>query len=303
MPLTRSLTQPGPVAARRIDSFDGPAKRIAFTLLPGLSLCEAIAGPLVAAGLRSAAVVLGPVRFNPFRYVIPAVSPTPDHAAYYSDTFMPDGTITIDRGTATYGSRDGQPFVHCHALWRDDAGGAQGGHILPADTVLAEPATAMAYGSQDIAMESAFDPETNFTLFAPSLPIPRQNPDATTRLVVARIRPNEDLVESIEAVCRLHRITRAVVRSGIGSLVGAAFEDGRHIAEIPTEILVLNGHVTEGADGRPRAAIEIALIDRGGAVHHGIPTRGRNPVLICCELFLEWTDQPPARSAEPDLVA
>jgi predicted DNA-binding protein with PD1-like motif len=39
----------------------------------------------------------------------------------------------------TLGERDGAPFFHCHALWTEAGGRAGGGHILPEETVVAEP--------------------------------------------------------------------------------------------------------------------------------------------------------------------
>ena len=42
-------------------------------------------------------------------------------------------------GAMTFGQRDGAPFFHCHALWTEADGRAGGGHILPEETLVAEP--------------------------------------------------------------------------------------------------------------------------------------------------------------------
>ena len=39
------------------------------------------------------------------------------------------------------------------------------------------------------------------------------------RLVVARLKPNEDIIDSAEALCKEHGIDLAVVRGGLGSLI------------------------------------------------------------------------------------
>lgn len=56
--LDRQVTQPGPAAAERIDSIASTAVPLSFTLEPGLTLREAIAAPLLAAGIVSASVRL-----------------------------------------------------------------------------------------------------------------------------------------------------------------------------------------------------------------------------------------------------
>ena len=160
----------------------------------------------------------------------------------------------------------------------------RGGHILPFDTFVAAPARAVAVGSGGIAMVSEFDAETNFTLFHPVLVEGPAVASAEGRGIIARIRPNEDLIESIETMCRRHDIRDGVIQSCIGSLIGFEFEDGQTLDANPTEILALNGRVVNG-----RAELTLALIDIKGRIYQGRPVRGRNPILICCELFIRAT--------------
>jgi len=285
----RRLEQPGPAAAERIDSFEGTGVVCTFTLQRGLTLREAIATPLQAAGIQSAAVVLGNVEFEPFQYVMPAFSNSPEHVAYYSDTFKPSGPMAIQMANATYGRRDGAPFLHCHALWLDAEGQQRGGHLVPTETVIAAPSMAQAWGLANVAMQAEPDPETNFTLFHPIAvePAAALRPDGGPRIVVARIRPNEDLVESIEAVAKRHGMRNAIVRGSLGSIVGAEFENGDRVDDIATEILVLDGRVSTDASGDASTRLDIALIDPHGDIHKGRLVRGRNAVLICFELVLE----------------
>ena len=44
----------------------------------------------------------------------------------------PAGVTRLSAGAMTLGRRDGAPFFHCHALWREADGTLSGGHILPA---------------------------------------------------------------------------------------------------------------------------------------------------------------------------
>jgi predicted DNA-binding protein with PD1-like motif len=285
------MRHPGPVDPNRIDSFEGASRTLDFALASGMSLVDAVAAPLAAAGLKGAGVTLRQVRFKPFRYVLPALSPDPAHVAYYSATHAPEDEIEVAYANLTYGRKDDGPFVHCHAMWRDRSGRMCGGHLLPLETFVSRPGSAAAFGTAQIEMLSKFDPETNFTLFRPvacgETPAGRA---AGSRCLLARLKPNVDLIEGIEDVCRRHNVSAARIRSGVGSIVGTEFEDGRMIHEHPTEILVLDGQIAPDRNGRPRADVTIAVADTKGALHEGKPMRGRNPVLICFELVLEPAD-------------
>ena len=284
----KALRHPGPVDPNRIDSFEGRSRSLHFTLTSGLSLLDAIAAPLEATGLKGAGVAFKNVRFKPFRYVLPAHSPDAEHVAYYSATHAPEEEIDIVYANLTYGRKDDGPFLHCHAMWRDQAGRMRGGHVLPFEAFVSAPGPAGAFGTDQVTMLSKFDPETNFTLFRPVAPAaaPARG-ESEPRCVLARLKPNVDLIEGIEETCRQHNIRKATVRSGVGSIIGAEFDDGRMIHERPTEILVLSGHIAPDRDRQPRADLSIAVIDMKGSIHEGKPVRGRNPVLICFELALE----------------
>ena len=290
MKLARHIVQPGPVSPERIDSLVGRSQPLEFDLVPGLSLRDAIAGPLAAAGLTGASLTFEGLRLEPFHYVRPALSKTPAHAAYYSDDFDEPGGAVLQVGNATFGRREGLPFMHCHAVWTDPDGVTRGGHVLPDRSIVASPTRVRAWGLSNVAMQSDPDPETGFTLFRPvAVDAANAAQLALPRALVARIRPNADLLESIEALCEQHAFDGAVVRASLGSIIGAEFEDGRVVESLATEILVLDGQVSRDASGRPRARVKIALADIKGEVTVGWLVRGRNPVLICFELLLEAT--------------
>ena len=290
VPPPRRLVQPGPALLPRVASLPGHARPLAFTLQPGLTLQEAVIRPLRDADIVSAAVELEGGALAPFAYVLPAPSPDATHAAWYSATHAPRGGARLERACALLGLRDGLPALHCHAVWTEAEDGARrAGHVLPERSIVAAPIAARAWGLSGLAFQAMTDAETNFTLFHPVARGPvALPPPAAVRIAALRIRPNEDVTKAIEAVCRRHGFARAVLRGGLGSLVGARFADGRAAVEDPaTELLVAAGVVAPDAAGEPRGEIAVALVDMRGRLHEGRLARGLNPVCITFEAVLE----------------
>ena len=286
---SRLLRHPGRPDPVRIESIEGAARTLAFDVAAGLNLRDAIVGPLKAAGIEGATVRIDGLRLQALHFVRPAPPQDDLHVAFYSDPHAIHEPVTLHTVCATVGRRDGAPFVHCHALWIGPDGVERGGHLHTHQVVVAEPAHAQAWGLANAIMQSEPDEETNFTLFRPvpvEVAASAAKPAGGRRSVLARIRPNVDLLEGIEQVCSRHGFAAATVRGSIGSIVGARFEDGRRVDDVATEILVLRGEVRPGPDGG-RTDMEIALIDPRGDVHKGRLARGENPVLICFELVLE----------------
>jgi predicted DNA-binding protein with PD1-like motif len=275
----RRLVQPGPVHPERIESFGGHSRRLEFSLQPGLSLNDALTRPLIGAGMRSAALVFQGGGLGPFSYVMPG-PPTDDaHVAYFSAPRSPAGETVVEIANATFGWRDGAPFVHCHGAWIEEGTHRRGGHMLPHETIIATATTVHAWALPDVAIEADPDPETNFTLFHP---VPVAADTDGDRAIVARIRPNEDITTAIEAIARRHHMHAAIVRGSLGSLIGARFDDGSRVEDHATEVLVRSGHVHDGT-----AVLDMLVVDMEGMVHEGRLVRGDNPVCITFELVLE----------------
>lgn len=272
----RTLVQPGPVHPRRIDSFATRLHPLRFALQPGLTLNEAVTGPLVAAGFRSATLSFRDAGLAPFRYVMPGPADGPAHVAYFSAPRAPSGEVRIDQANATFGLADGAPFLHCHAAWTEADGVRRGGHILPRDSMVARGAMVEAWGSTDVAIAAAADAETNFTLFQPA------GGAQGSGGVVARVKPNEDITLAVEAIARMHGLRDAAVRGSLGSLVGARFADGRVVEDHATEVLVRSGRVREGI-----ATLDLVVVDMRGQVHEGPLARGENAVCITFDLVLD----------------
>jgi predicted DNA-binding protein with PD1-like motif len=272
----RTLVQPGPVHPRRIESFAGVARPRTFIATAGLSLREALAAPLADAGFQSAVLRLADAEVEPFRFVMPDHAADGRHVAYFSAPRTPPGRSRITRANATFGFHEGKPFLHTHAAWIEADGRRRGGHILNDETILAAPVAVEAWGFAHLRIETAEDPETNFTL-----PRPSGTPAATANAVLARVRPNQDITEAVETIARSHAMTDATIVGSVGSLIGTRFADGRAVPDHATEVLITRGDVRGGV-----ARIELISVDMAGDVHEGRLARGDNPVCITFDLVL-----------------
>jgi len=111
------------------------------------------------------------------------------------------------------------------------------------------------------------------------------------RLVIARLKPNEDLIESAEALCTEHGIHLAVVRGGLGSLIdGQLSYLGRegmiqiHVEGPGVEILSISGEIVPG-----ESRLQAVIADADGKLYAGRLERGKNLTFITIELTLqEW---------------
>ena len=272
----RTLVQPGPEHPRRIDRFGGTAESLTYPLRAGVSLLDAATESLVHAGWRGGALTFSGGAFDPFRYVMPGPPDDASHVAYFSTPRAPAGTTRIEQANATFGWHDGKPYLHCHATWIEPGGVRRGGHVLPGESIVTEPAIVHAWGFSEIAIATALDPETNFTLFQPSGPSDDRAP-----AVLARVRPNKDIITAVERIADAHGFTNATIRGSLGSLIGAHFTNGTIVPGNATEVLVRSGRVTNG-----EATIDLLAVDGRGHVHEGRLERGDNPVCITFDLVL-----------------
>jgi predicted DNA-binding protein with PD1-like motif len=282
----RRIQQPGPPVTERIQWVEGRGRAFSFTLEAGLPLLEAVRRGFAAQGFASGTLNIGAGALGPFAYVMPALSRTSEHAAFYSETFRPPGITQLKLATMTFGMRDGAPFFHCHGLWQEADGRANGGHMLPEETMVAAPFEVEAFGIDGAMFAAEPDPETNFKLFGP-VASETKGTDTTGRAFALRLRPNQDFAECLETFCRDRGVARARVRGGVGSTIGARFVDGRVLEPFATELAITSGTIAPGASGALEAALDIALVDYTGGLAEGRLMRGDNPVLMTMELVLE----------------
>ena len=282
----RSIAQPGRPSPERIQWAEARGRAFSFTLEAGVPLLEAARRGFAAEGFVGGTLNIGGGALGPFAYVMPALSKTGENAAFYSDTFRPAGITRPKTGAMTLGSRDGAPFFHCHALWTEADGRASGGHILPEETVVADPFEVEAFGLDGALFAAEPDPETNFKLFGP-IPSAAAGADTISRAYALRLRPNRDFAGALEAFCRERGIISAKLHGGVGSIIGARFADGRTIEPFATEMAVRAGVIVSGAGGTLEAELDVALVDYLGGLAVGRLMRGDNPVLMTMELVLE----------------
>jgi predicted DNA-binding protein with PD1-like motif len=282
----RCIVQPGPAAPERIQWVEARGRAFTLKLNAGVPLLEAARIGFAAEGFASGTLNIRSGALAPFAYVMPALSKSGENAAFYSDTFRPAGITRLEIGAMTLGERDGAPFFHCHALWTEANGRAGGGHILPEETIVAEPFTVEAYGLDGAVFTAEIDQETNFKLFGP-VPSAATGADTSSRAFALRLRPNQDFTGALEAFCRERDVSRAILRGGVGSIIGARFADGRIVEPFATEMAVATGIVAPGLSGALEAELDVALVDYRRGLAAGRLMRGDNPVLMTMELVLE----------------
>lgn len=281
----RRIEQPGTGTPERIQWVECHGLSFPMTLQAGLPLLEAVRRSFAAAGFVSGVVKLDGLKLAPFAYVMPALSKTPEHAAFYSDTFRPAGVAQVELGAMTFGQRDGAPFFHAHALWVEGDGKRSGGHILPDETMVAETITVPVVGLDGAAFVAEPDSETNFKLFGPQPALPLGS-TRNGRFFALRVKPNVDFCRALEAFCAEHGIREAVIHGGVGSTIGARFVDCGAVENFATEVAITDGRIAKAEDGF-EAGIDVALVDYSGALASGRLKRGDNPVLMTFELVLE----------------
>jgi len=282
----RQIKQPGTPAANRIQWVEARGRSFSFTMEAGIPLLEAARRGFAAQGFASGVLNIKGGALGPFAYVMPALSSTGENAAFYSETFRPEGNVWLKQATMTLGERDGAPFFHCHGLWLEAHCKVSGGHILPEETMVAEPFEVEAFGIEGAMFKAEPDAETNFKLFGPVASAAR-GADTTCRAFALRLRPNQDFAGCLEAFCREHGIRRGRIRGGVGSTIGARFSDGRSVEPFATELTVTAGQLAPGAGGGVEAQLDVALVDYTGGLAEGRLVRGDNPVLMTMELVLE----------------
>jgi predicted DNA-binding protein with PD1-like motif len=299
----RCIVQPGPPVPERIQWVEARGRAFSFTLEAGLPLLDAASRGFAAEGFAGGVLNIKGGALGPLAYVMPALSKTPEYAAFYSDAFRPVGITRLKMGAMTLGERDGAPFFHCHALWTEADGRFNGGHILPEETVVAEPFEVDAFGIDGAGFLAEPDPETNFKLFGPiafssevgtgsregnasKATREARGAKSTSRSFALRLRPNQDFACALEGFCREQGIARAKLHGGVGSIIGARFADGRIVEPFATEMAVRSGVIVSAEDGVLQATLDVALVDYLGGIAEGRLARGDNPVLMTMEVVL-----------------
>ena len=116
-------------------------------------------------------------------------------------------------------------------------------------------------------------------------------PGRTTRVVYARLLPNEDLVAGVEKLCLASGIYDGLVRASLGSLTDACLRTAEdrdiELTGPAIEVLFLSGEIRSDAQGVPIATLSGLVADTQGETYGGVFVAGRNPVCITFELSIE----------------
>ena len=268
------MIHPGPRAARRVQAARTRLVPVAGSLRAGETVMAGVARLFAEAGCPGGVVFLDGVTCDPMRYVLPALSRDTSHAAWYSDTFAPEGPVRIEAATASVGQRDGAAFLHCHGIWGTRESRAMG-HLLPLDSLVAEDAGVSGIGARDAWFDSRPDAETNFTLFQISGGLPGAHG------LLARVAPGEDVVTAVEALCAGAGWSDARIH-GLGSIDHILFQGGTRVDCLATELRFAGARVEGG-----RAHLPIDVVDIDGTISHGVLARGANPVGVTLEILIE----------------
>ncbi len=283
----RSIAHPGIPDTQRICAQPARSRPLEAFLSSGQTLLSAVTEIAEAHGAKSGAFRLNGGEFTSFSYVMPALSKSPDHAVYFSETFYVEGRVALETASVTYGQREGRPWLHCHAVWVEPSGRRHGGHLLPDQVVVAAPIRVTGVALDGAAFTVCPDAETHFSLFLPvHTQVPQRSQPEGHHAYALRLAPNEDLCTALETFCQAHEIQQATILGGVGSTVGAVFQDGRVVEPFVTELLIRSGRIVRGEDGQPSAEIDIAIVDYKGGLTEGRLAKGGNPILVTAELVL-----------------
>lgn len=283
----RRIRHPGTPDPQRLFAVSAQARPVEAYLSSGQTLLSAVSGMAESLSLKSGAFTLDGGSFTSFSYVMPALSKSADHAVYFSETFHVTGTVALERAAVTYGVRDGQPWLHCHALWVEPSGRRHCGHLLPDQVLVETPVHLSGMGLDGAAFTVSSDAETNFSLFTPlCTTFERDKSVATQPAFALRLAPNVDFCTALETFCVEHDIQQARIVGGVGSTVGASFQDGRTVEPFVTELLIRSGRIVRDKNGEVQAQIDIAIVDYQGGIAEGRLAKGNNPILVTAELVL-----------------
>jgi predicted DNA-binding protein with PD1-like motif len=291
MSTMRHIAHPGIPDSQRIFYVPSSARTLQGSLSTGQTLLRAVTELTEAQGVKSGAFTLNGGAFDSFSYVMPALSKTPEHAVYFSDTFFVEGQVALETATVTYGLKEGRPWLHSHAVWIEPSGRRHCGHLLPDQIIVAAPIALSGIALDTAAFTVCSDAETHFSLFMPLVDgaqvlHPKTSATQHQTAYALRLAPNIDFCTALEDFCRAHEIERATIFGGVGSTVGAVFQDGSVVEPFVTELLIRSGRIVSGPQGHALAELDVAMVDYKGGISEGRLARGSNPILVTAELVI-----------------
>ncbi|MCZ8080709.1 MAG: hypothetical protein O9289_20210 [Rhodobacteraceae bacterium] len=281
----RRCPQPGPPRATASDSAPCAAVPVEVPLQAGVTLLDAAGAWMLSQGCDGALLTLADVPVTGLRYVLPDASTDPAFAAYYSPDHFLHGPGLIRSGQMILGWRDGAPFAHCHGLFQDAAGHLACGHLRVESCMLGAGVVLTGHAWRGAAFVAQPCRETNFVLLTPvSLYT------VTANAAIVKLSPNQDIGAALTDAAAARGLGDATVL-GLGSLVGAVFDDAQRLERIETEFFFDQARLQAGA-----ADLNVTVVEAGGRRLSGRLAHGENAVLMTVEALLISS---PDASSEP----
>lgn len=266
------IKHPGRDVDVRMVSAPGDITRHSVQLNAGQNLLEETSKLMGIADCQSGLLILDGAELGPFDYVIPSESNDKLHAAWYSETYSCDAA-RLRHATAIVGQRDGDCWMHCHALW-DTENSAGMGHLLPDTLILANDATVTLFVFSGGTFDVALDEETAFSIFHV------HGERCLGNAFIAKINPHEDIYTALEELIVKSGFSRAGI-FGIGSLVGAHFEEGKPM-ECPISEVLISPDASWDGDLK----LPVYCVDTENRLFDGTLVKGGAPVLITFEVMV-----------------
>ncbi len=272
------ICHPGEESVLRHVSALGTVTTHSVTLPAGSILLSAVSTVMNSIGGDSGVVVLDGAHLGPFNYVMPDQSQDGLHAAWYSDTHTCD-RAQLRNATAIIGKRDGQWWLHCHALWiaEDHNSGLKNGmgHLLPDQATLTDDVEATLYEFNGGSFNVELDTETAFPIFHVQGSLKSGN------AFIAKVNPHEDIATTVEQLITEAGFSSARV-FGIGSLIGTRFENDPPMLCPISEVLI-------GSDAKWKnqtLTLPMHCVDINGNLFSGNVRNGDAPVLVTFEVLV-----------------
>ena len=273
------IRHPGPPATDRRRIVPGHAQRIELALPAGAVLMEAVAAAVGELGCDCAILLLDGLEVGPYHYVMPTLdSPDGRRAAWYSATHSGD-RATLEHATATVGRRNGDWWLHCHAVWDSETGRQKAGHLLPDRITIAAPGRATAFAFRGGGFEVMPCEETLFPLFRA---VPTRAPEGPVNAAIMTLGPFEDLARATALAAAEAGLGADARLYGIGSLIGADFADAPALESPVSEVVLLPG-ATPGH-------LPAHCVDPDGTMFRGRLLPGHAPVCITFEAMIVAAD-------------
>lgn len=267
------ICHPGPETYPRIVSARGAFTTHCLKFKKNHKLLDTVKLMMNDLGCDSAVMLLDGMNIGPFDYVIPSYADDSVHAAWYSKTHTCQ-SASIRHGTATIGRRDGEWWLHCHAVW--NTGDSMGmGHLLPDSVMLSTDSSATFYAFSGGYFDFQQDPETDFPIFHVNGHCSYGNG------MIARINPHEDIYSALQALVQSSGFLATQIY-GIGSVIGAQFELGVPMECPISEVLILPGASAAGKSLK----LPLYCVDTDNRHFHGHVLPDTAPVLVTFEVMI-----------------